>query len=265
MRPTVIATLLVLVTVPGTAAFGQQPTLSQDVAELTRLTPAIKNGADSRQRNDALHRVWRVGVTSIEPQVKLQAINLLAEPANSGFDQVRMPAMYAISEIARTTIDANVKTIAIARLANPLKAAQVPVRLHAVSIVEAITANSSSVEVTMAAVNALAEPIGSGNNGVRMPAMMSLVRIVGNCAHEPACNKGIDLLLQPLRSTAGSGGMEVRMLAVANMEQLAINSVSASARGKVMGLLMAESARGHWEPEAVARVQVAVKAIQARE
>jgi hypothetical protein len=50
-------------------------------------------------RTDALHRVWRVGVMSIDPQVKREALDLLAEPANSSLDQIRMAAMYAISEI----------------------------------------------------------------------------------------------------------------------------------------------------------------------
>lgn len=260
-RATATAVLVVATVAAGVNAAAQTK-LADEIAELTSLQKAIKS-AENPIRTDALHRVWRVGVTTKEVQVKRQALTLLGEPAGSGLDQIRMPAMVAISEIARSTSDSGVRVLAIAQLQEPLQAEQVPIRVAAVGMVEAIAAGSSSVDVAKAAVNALGKPTGSGNNAVRMPAMMSLVRIVGNCTLEAACVRATELLLEPLKSQGLAGSMEVRMLAVVAMEQIAMNSASAVTKGTVIGLLQSESSKSHWEPAAKARVDLAISTIKA--
>jgi hypothetical protein len=238
-----------------------QNAVAEHTAELTSLRTAVKN-IDARTRTDAIHRIWRVGVASSDLSVKKQALDMLREPIGSDFDQIRLPAAYAIAEIANSTPDGSVKTHALQQLGPVLKAGQVPVRDFAILVVDTIAGGGASQAVSGAAVTALSEPINSGNNAVRMPAIFSLVRIAGDCRYEDVCSQAINLLLRPMASQAAAGGIEVRMLAVAAMERIAVNSGSAATKGQAMGLLQSESGR-RWEPEAVRRAQAAVAAIKA--
>ena len=109
----------------------------------------------------------------------------------------------------------------------------------------------------------LAEPIRSGDNGVRIPAINALVRAVEGRGNPAASQAAVDLLEEPLKSAAGIGGMEVRMMAVAAMEKVGIDAGDVGVKAKAMGLLQAYAGRNGWEPEAKKRAQDAAARVQA--
>lgn len=58
------------------------------------------------------------------------------------------------------------------------------------------------------------------------------------------------------------GGMEVRMMTVAAVERIGVESSEAGAKGKAMGVLQSYAGKSAWEPEAKRRAAEAVAAIQ---
>jgi len=194
--------------------------------------------------------------------VKLMALDLMREPANSGSDHIRMPAVYAIAEIANSSSDQEVKTRALTTLAGPLRAEQVPIRDVAIDAVNSISRNGAGSLAT-AVVTALAEPIRSGNNGVRIPAINALVRAVVGRGNVAASQAAMDLLEEPLKSSAATGGMEVRMMAVLALERIGADVNDVGAKAKAMGMLRVFSGNGGWEAEARTRAQEGADAVQA--
>jgi hypothetical protein len=244
----------------GTNAVAQNATGTR-LAELVSLKGRIGN-ADTRTRVDAFHRVWTIGVTSPESDVKLSALDLMLDPVGSSSDHIRMPAVYAIAEIANSTQDVPVKLKAIRSLAEPLDSGQVPIRVAAIDAINTITAASSNDEVIVAAVAALAPAVRSGTNGVRMPAINGLIRAIGGRHNNRADAAVVDLLVAPLETNAAIGGFEARMMAIVAMERVGLDASDVGTKAKAMGLLQAYVAKGSWEPEARKRAQDAATAIQ---
>lgn len=245
-----------------TAMAGAQSSAVGQMAELISLKDKVGN-ADTRVRVEALHRVWSLALASGDPELKLTAIGLLAEPIGSSSDHIRMPAVYAVVEIANSVDDPRVKTRALGALAEPLRASQVPIRDVAIDAVNLIARSARNGEVTLAAVRALTEPVRSGNNGVRIPAINALVRTVEGKGHVPSSQAAIDLLVAPLDSSAAIGGMEVRMMAVAALEKIGRDAADVGTKAKAMGLLQAYAAKGSWEAEAKKRAQEGAARIEA--
>lgn len=231
------------------------------IAELISLREKVAS-PDTRTRVVATHRAWAVGLASADPEIKLTALQLLAEPVGSASDHIRMPAMYAMAEIANSAADTKVKARALELLAEPLKADQVPIRDVAVDVVNSIVNSSDHGTIALAAVHALGGPVRSGNNGVRIPAINAVVNAVRGSHNEAAYEAALDLLAAPLDSNAMIGGMEVRMMAVAAVERIGVESPEAGAKGKAMALLQSYSGRSAWEPEAKRRAEEAVAVIR---
>jgi hypothetical protein len=244
------------------AAQGTQNTRSAgQIAELISLREKVAS-PDTRTRVEATHRAWAVGLATADPEIKLTALQLLAQPVGSSSDHIRMPAMYAMAEIANSTADIKVKVRALELLAEPLRASQVPARDVAVDVVNSIVNSADRGMIALAALHALGEPVRSGNNGVRIPAINAVVNAVRGSHNEAACLAALYLLVAPLDSNAVIGGMEVRMMAVAAVERIGVESSEAAAKGKAMGLLQSYAGRSSWEPEAKRRVEEAVTAIR---
>ena len=241
-------------------AQSDQKKLAAAYAELTALKTKVGH-PDTRTRVDALHRAWSIALDFPESDVKLQALQLLRDPVNSGSDHIRMPAVYAIAEIANSSGDNRVKTQALSALAGPLNAEQVPIRDAAIDAVNQI---ARAPGLAAATVTALGPPVQSGNNGVRIPAINALVRAVVGREDATASEAAMDLLVAgPLQSSAAIGGMEVRMMAVAAMEKIGVDVASVKAKAKAMGLLQSYATRGGWEPEAKKRAQDAAERVKA--
>jgi hypothetical protein len=171
-----------------------------------------------------------------------------------------MPAVYAIAEIANSSSDTRVKTSALSALKEPLNAEQVPIRVVAIDAVNSI---ARSPGLAAAAVSALAPPVRSGNNGVRIPAINALVHAVVGRQDPAASEAALDLLMEPLKSAAAIGGMEVRMMAVAAMEKIGVDAASIKVKAKAMGLLQSFTTAGGWETEAKRRAQEGAERVQA--
>lgn len=231
------------------------------MSELTALQPKVAN-LDTRTRVDALHRVWSIGLASPDSEVKLKALELLAEPVGSSSDHIRMPAVYAMADIANSTEDAKVKVRALELLAEPLQASQVPIRDVAVDAVNLITKPGSPAEVIMAAVHALGYPIKSGNNGVRMPAMYALLHAVKGSNNDAAFNAALELLSAPLATNAAIGGMEARMMAIGEVERIGLEASATGTKANAMSILRSYRTSAFWEPEAKRRAEDAAIAIQ---
>jgi hypothetical protein len=71
----------------ATPVFTQRELASQ-LAELTSLSQRV-GAADTRTRVDAFHRVWTIALASEHSDVKLRALELLADPVGSASDHVR--------------------------------------------------------------------------------------------------------------------------------------------------------------------------------
>lgn len=253
----VLTSLSVVAASQGTA----NPRLAVQIAELISLREKVAN-PDTRTRVEATHRVWAVGMATADPEIKLTALQLLSEPVGSSSDHIRMPAMYAMAEIAGSTADTKVKIKALELLSEPLRASQVPVRDVAVDVINSIIDSADRGTISLAALHALGEPVRSGNNGVRIPAINAVVNAVRGSHNEAAYQAALDLLVAPLDSTAVIGGMEVRMMAVAAVERIGVESSEAAAKAKAMGLLQSYAGKSTWEPEAKHRAEEAVAAIQ---
>lgn len=255
-----LAATIGVVLVSSSVVVGQESTGTR-LAELFALKSRVGN-ADTRTRVEAFHRVWTIGLTSPEAEVKLSALDLMTEPVSSASDHIRMPAVYAIAEIANSTNDVPVKLRAIRALGEPLAASQVPIRIAAVDAINAITAAAGQAEVVLSAVNALGPAVKSGNNGVRMPAINGLMRAIGGRHNNRADQAAIDLLVGPLESSAAIGGLEVRMMAIVALERIGLDASDIGTKAKAMGLLQSYVARSGWEPAARKRAQDAATAIQ---
>jgi hypothetical protein len=259
-----VLSLVGLFTFLSAAALAQGGANSQaagQIAELISLREKVSS-ADTRTRVDATHRVWTIGLTTADPEIKFTALQLLAEPVGSSSDHIRMPAMYAMAEIAGSTPDNRVKTKALELLAEPLRASQVPVRDVAVGVVNNIVNSADRNAIAVAALRALSEPVRSGNNGVRIPAINAVVNTVRGSHNEAAYLAALDLLQAPLESSAMIGGLEVRMMAVVAVERIGVESSETAAKAKAMGILQSYAGKDSWEPEAKRRAEQAVAVIQ---
>jgi len=253
----VVAMLLAM---PLVAAAQQD--LGRQLAELVALREAVKD-SNTRVRVAALHRVWSIALDSTTAEVKLSALELLTEPAGSSSDHIRMPAVYAIAEIASSSGDPQVRIRALGALNEPLQAGQVPIRDVAIDAVNSITRSGNDGGVAVAAVRALSPAIRSGTNGVRIPAINALVRAVEGSADAAAHGAALDVLVEPLDSSAVVGGMEARMMAVAAVEKIGVDAGDIATKAKAMGLLQAYGARGGWEDEARQRAQDGARRVEA--
>ncbi|HMF90675.1 MAG TPA: hypothetical protein VKL40_08535 [Candidatus Angelobacter sp.] len=253
--------LFALLSAAAAAQGGANPRSAGQIAELISLREKVAS-ADTRTRVEATHRVWTVGLATSDPEIKLTALQLLAQPVGSSSDHIRMPAMYAMAEIAGSTTDNRVKTKALELLSEPLRAGQVPVRDVAVDVVNDIVNASDRNAIAPAAVRALGEPVRSGNNGVRIPAIYALVNAVRGSHNEAAYLAALDALAAPLESNAMIGGMEVRMMAAVAVERIGVESSETAAKARAMGILQSYAGKGGWEPEAKRRAEEAVAAIQ---
>src|SRR2546423_3887093 len=90
--------VLTLLSVAATPQTANSHSATQ-IAELISLRERVAN-PDTRTRVEATHRVWAVGLATTDSEIKLTALQLLAEPVGSSSDHIRMPAMYAMAEIA---------------------------------------------------------------------------------------------------------------------------------------------------------------------
>jgi hypothetical protein len=264
MNQTIRATALLLgiaLSVACASAQGDSSTLAAQLAELNSLKDKIKS-ADTRTRVNAFHQVWTIALASESVDVKLLALDLMKEPAASASDHIRMPAVYAIAEVANSTADTSVKTKALASLKEPIVAGQLPVRLAAIDAVNSIMRSPSAGALALQAIELLAEPVRSGNNGVRIPAINAVSSIALATNDDRVSNAAIDLMKEPLESAAAIGGMEVRMMAVVEVERLGIEAPEVATKAKAMGMLQAYADNNSWEPEARRRAADGAARIQ---
>lgn len=245
------------------SASAQTPpsTLGTQLAELNSLKDKVKS-ADTRTRVAAFHRVWAIALASDDSQVKTLALELMKEPVASASDQIRMPAVYAIAEVSNSTSDPEVKSNALVALKEPIVAGQLPVRLAAVDALNSIMRSASSASLALQAVELLAEPVRSGNNGIRIPAINAAAHVALASRDDRVFNAVIDLMQEPLRSMALIGGMEVRLMAVVEVERLGVDATEVATKGKAMGMLQSCASNNGWEPEARAQAAEAAVRVQ---
>src|SRR5436305_7489438 len=84
--------VLILLSVVAAPQGTANPRSAVQIAELIALREKVAS-PDTRIRVEATHRVWTVGLTTADPEIKLTALQLLAEPVGSSSDHIRMPAM----------------------------------------------------------------------------------------------------------------------------------------------------------------------------
>jgi hypothetical protein len=226
----VVPALVLAVSLAAVNGFAQSNTVAL-LAELAGLRSKIAD-PDTRTRVDAFHRAWSIALSTDSLDVKSSALDLMREAIASASDHIRIPAVYAIAEIANSTTDVQAKIKALAALHEPLQAGQVPIRDVAIDAVNSIVRPGSSTDLVMAALQALAEPVKSGNNTA------------------------------PMDSEAAIGGIEVRMMAVAAVEEIGTNATEAGTKAKAMGLLQSYANKNSWEPEAKKRAADAASRIQ---
>ena len=174
--------------------------------------------------------------------------------------------MYAIAEIANSSVDAKVKSKAVGDLSAPMASGQLPARLAAMDTVNSIVLSAPSPELALQAVELLNGPLGSGNNGVRIPAINAVAHIALAANDTRVYSAVLDALQPPLQSTAMIGGMEVRTMAVAEVEKIGMTSTDAAVKAKAMQMQQAYAGNSNWEPEAqhraaegAARIQSTIK------
>lgn len=245
---TTTVTLAVLISAAALAQ-NSQSTLGAQRAELNSLKENIKS-SDTRTRVDAFHRAWSIAVASDDTNVKLLALDLMKEPVGSASDHIRMPAVYAIAEVANSTTDLSVKSKALATLKEPAVAAQLPIRLAVVDAVNGMLCSQTTASLAMEAVQLLGDSVRSGNNGIRIPAINAVTHIAISSRDDRVFNTTLDLLQAPLDSMAMIGGMEVRMMAVVEVERLGVYAPEIGTKAKAMGMLQAGANNSQWEPEA---------------
>ncbi len=253
-------TLVILITA-AVLAQNSQSTLGAQLAELNSLKDKIKS-ADTRTRVDAFHQAWFIASNSDDTNVKLLALDLMKEPVGSASDHIRMPALYAIAEIANSTTDVSVKSKALATLKDPVNSGQLPIRVAAVDAVNSIFCSPEAASLALEAVQLLGDSVKSGNNGIRIPAINAVAHIALASKDDPAFAAAIDLLQGPLDSMAMIGGMEVRMMAVVEVERLGLYAPEIPTKAKAMGMLQACARNSTWEPEAQRRAAAGAAQIQ---
>ena len=252
--------LAILISIASVAQSPQSNTGAQ-LAELNSLKDKVKD-PDTRTRVDAFHRVWTIGLASDDPSVKLLALDLMKEPVASASDHIRMPAVYAIAEVANSTPDLAVKSKALATLHEPMIAGQLPIRLAAVDAVNSIMRAPGTASLALDAVQLLGEPVRSGNNGIRMPAINAVAHIALASRDDRVIATAIEQMQAPLDSMAMIGGMEVRLMAVVEVERLGEAASAMATKAKAMGMLQACANNTSWEPEARKRAAEGAARIQ---
>jgi hypothetical protein len=258
---TTIFTLVILFSVSAAVAQSAQSTLGAQLAELNSLKDKIKS-ADTRTRVDAFHQAWFIAENSDDTNVKLLTLDLMKEPAGSASDHIRMPAVYAIAEIASSTTDVSVKSKALSTLKDPVGSGQLPIRVAAVDAVNTIFCSPDAASLALEAVQLLGDSVRSGNNGIRIPAINAVAHIAIASKDDRAFSAAIDLMQGPLDSMAMIGGMEVRMMAVVEVERLGMYAPEIPTKAKAMGMLQACAHNNSWEPEAQRRAAEGAAQIQ---
>lgn len=253
--------LVILISVAAVSAQNAQSTMGAQLAELNSLKDKIKS-PDTRTRVDAFHQAWSIALNSDDTNVKLLALDLMKEPVASASDHIRMPAVYAIAEIANSTTTVTVKSKALATLKEPVDSGQLPIRVAAVDAVNSIMCSPDSASLAVEAVQLLGDSVRSGNNGIRIPAINAVAHIAIASRDDHAFSAAIDLLQAPLGSMAMIGGMEVRMMAVVEVERLGMYAPEIPTKAKAMGMLQACANNSLWEPEARRRAAEGAAQIQ---
>jgi hypothetical protein len=256
-----IFTITILISVASVLAQSAQSTPNAQLAELNSLKEKVKD-PDTRTRVAAFHQVWTIAVASQDTDVKILALDLMKEPVASASDHIRMPALYAIAEVANSTADPTVKSNALAALREPMVAGQLPVRLAAIDAVNSIMCSASSGPLALQAVQLLGEPVRSGNNGVRIPAINAVAHVALASKDDRAISAAIELMQSPLDSMAMIGGMEVRMMAVVEVEKLGVAASDDATKAKALGMLNACANNSLWEPEERSRASDGTARIQ---
>ena len=260
IRPAAFALACVICLAP-TFVLAAQNTQAQ-MAQLNSLQEKIKD-PDTRTRVSAFQQVWAIGLTSDSSDVKTLALELMKEPVASASDHIRMPAVYAIAEIANSSVDPAVKSKALADLKEPIVAGQLPIRLAAIDAVNSIMRQTPSSDLALQAIQLLGEPLRSGNNGVRIPAINAVAHIALGPNDDHVISTALDMLQAPLDSMAAIGGMEVRLMAVAEIEKLGVAATGDATKAKALAMLQASANNGTWEPEARSRASEGAARIQA--
>lgn len=262
IRPLHVAAVALLAALLSVRTLSAQVADAEQLAELTRLTTAIKN-IETRIRVPATHRVWSIGRTSSRTDVKLKALSLLEDPINSASDHIRMPTIYAVAEIAASSTDMAVKVRALQALRRPLDAGQEPVRLAAIDALNSIVRSGTTAALGKTAVALLAGPVRSVTNGVRMPAINALVRSVEKSGDAAAYDAALDHLGEPLKSMAATGGMEVRLMALAAVECIGMDAAAIEVKSRALGIAQSFATDRGGEDESRARAKEAATAIRA--
>ncbi len=255
------ATFAIVIVLSIASALAQSTQSAQQLAELNSLKEKVKD-ADTRTRVTAFHRVWTIALSSDDPEVKMLALDLMKEPVASASDHIRMPAVYAIAEIAISTSDTAVKAKALSDFKEPISAGQLPIRDATIDAINSIMCGTTSPDLALEAIQLLGEPLRSGNNGTRIPAINAVTHIALASKDDRVINATIDLMQAPLNSAAMIGGMEVRMMAVAEVEKLGLAASELATKTKTIALLQGYAGNSSWEPEAQRRAAEAATRIQ---
>ncbi len=253
---TTTLTVALLLLVASASAQNMQSNPGAELTELNGLKDRIKD-PDTRTRVWAFQQVWTIALLSERTNVKLLALDLMKEPVASASDHIRTPAVYSIAEIANSTGDKTVKAKALAALKEPLVAGQLPVRIATLDAINSILRSANSGDLALQALELVGEPMRSGNNGIRMPAINSATHIALASHDDRAFSTALELMQAPLNSMAMIGGMEVRMMAVAEVEKLGIAAPEPATKGKALQILQACAGNNLWEPEARRRATTA--------
>jgi PEGA domain len=257
---TIVFALSCMICLAPTFTLAAQNAQAQ-LAQLNSLQEKIKD-PDTRTRVSAFHQVWTIGLASDSSDVKTLALDLMKEPVASASDHIRMPAVYAIAEIANSSVDPAVKSKALADLKEPIVAGQLPIRLAAIDAVNSIMRQTPSSDLALQAIQLLGEPLRSGNNGVRIPAINAVAHIALGPNDDHVISVALDMLQAPLDSMAAIGGMEVRLMAVAEIEKLGVAATDTATKAKALAMLQASANNGTWEPEARSRAAEGAARIQ---
>ena len=255
------STIALVLVVASALAQNMQSNSGAELAELNGLKDKVKD-PDTRTRVAAFHQVWTIALVSERTNVKLLALDLMKEPVASASDHIRMPAVYAIAEVANSTADRTVKAKALAALKEPAVAGQLPIRIATLDAINSIIRSANSGDLALLALELVGEPMRSGNNGLRMPAINSATHIALASNDDRAFSTALELMKAPLDSTAMIGGMELRMMAVAEVEKLGMAAPEPATKGKALQILQACASNSSWEPEARRRATAGVAWIQ---
>ncbi len=252
---------IAIVLLAGFSSALVQETKNSEMAELSALQEKVKN-PDTRTRVAAFHRVWTIALQTNDSEVKISALDLMKEPAGSASDHIRMPAVYAIAETANSTTDAAVKSKALACLKDSVVAGQLPIRLVGIDAVSSIMRAGVPPGLALQALELLGEPVRSANNGVRIPAINSVAHIALASNDDTVINAALELMQPPLQSSALIGGMEVRLMAVVEVERLGLAAHETALKTKASQILQAYASNSQWEPEAQTRAANGAARIQ---